>query len=206
MEESQHIVLPCPCGAQLRTAAKNAGAKVVCPNCSRELLVPLPPAAQGGPQEAPQHLPVAEAGPQEAHAQAPEDKAPEPDEPHAETSICPFCREAIQITARKCPNCQEYLDPALARAARTAPPVSSTAIASFVLALVSPVFCLTPGPLAFLLGLIGIATTGRGKAGGRGLAVWGTLLGLIWTAVIVVAILAVASARPQVLTPAEPLF
>ena len=201
MEESQHIVLPCPCGAQLRTAAKNAGAKVVCPNCSRELLVPLLPAAAAGPQEAPEDLRVAE---------APKDGGPQPverpDEPHPETSICPFCREAIQITARKCPNCQEYLDPALARAARTAPPVSSTAIASFVLALVSPVFCLTPGPLAFLLGLIGIATTGRGKAGGRGLAVWGTLLGLIWTAVIVVAILAVASARPQVLTPAEPLF
>lgn len=128
------------------------------------------------------------------------------------TATCPFCQEAIQPSARKCPHCQEYLDAALGRAARRTPPVSALAVASFVIAVISPLFLFVPGALAFMLGVLGLMATARGRASGRGLAVYGTLLGLLWICLLAVLFSGLAAAlqhgplQPTPLGPAEPLF
>lgn len=130
----------------------------------------------------------------------------------AATAMCPFCHEAIQPAARKCPHCQEFLDARLAKAVRRVPPVSGLALASFVLAVMSPAMMLLPGIPALFLGVLGIIATSKGRKSGRGLAVYGTLLGLLWTCLLVFAILSFAAAMqdgqfPQFdLPPQEPLF
>ncbi len=128
------------------------------------------------------------------------------------TATCPFCQEPIQPSARKCPHCQEYLDKALARSVRRTPPVSALAVASFVIAVISPLFFFVPGLLAFMLGVLGLLATARGRASGRGLAVYGTLLGLLWICLLALLFSSLAAAlkygplQPTQLGPAEPLF
>jgi len=71
---------------------------------------------------------------------------------------------------------------------------------------------LLPGIPALFLGVLGIIATSKGRKSGRGLAVYGTLLGLLWTCLLVFVILSFAAAMqdgqfPQFdLPPQEPLF
>lgn len=148
------IRLHCECGNEVVVAGKEPGAKVRCLACGRELTVPAP------------------AEPQEASAEP------------ARRFDCPYCFEAINPRARKCPHCQEYLDPALAPAKQPQAPMSALALASLILAVVSPLVCLFPAPLGVLLGFGGLVSTRGGKARGRGMAVAGVLLGLVWTALL----------------------
>ncbi len=115
---------------------------------------------------------------------------------------CPFCMEPVHREARKCPHCQEYLDPKLARE-RLSPRTSHVAVASLVAGLLGPFFFFFPGPVALLLALVALA---RRRESRKGLAVVGLLLGVLWTAALVVLL---ARALPGGLhgpSPAEPLF
>lgn len=100
---------------------------------------------------------------------------------------CPFCLELIRQNARKCPHCQEVLDPVLA-AAKQPPRTSRLAVASLVLGLLSPLFLCLPGPAAVVMGVVALVTTRGPGTRGRGLAVAGILLGLLWTIVLVAAV------------------
>jgi len=188
----EELELTCACGTVLRTPAENVGAAVVCPACGKEQTVPAPARAVA------------------PHAAAPADAVPAAT--RVATVPCPLCQEPIRPTARKCPYCQEYLDPALARAARKAPRISALAVASFVLAVISPLFLFVPGVAAFMLGVLGMIATSRGRASGRGLAVYGTLLGLLWTVLFIALLSGLAAAIvgghfPQLgLRADEPLF
>jgi len=117
---------------------------------------------------------------------------------------CPFCREGVHPEARKCPHCQEYLDPALAAERTPLPPVSTVAKASLLLAVLSPLFFFVPGPLAALLGLAGLLRRRRPPTRGTALALLGFLLGLLWTAVLIVAVLKMRGYTPP--SEALPLF
>ncbi|MBM4036038.1 MAG: DUF4190 domain-containing protein [Planctomycetes bacterium] len=130
--------------------------------------------------------------------------------PPPKRASCPFCCEAIHPAARKCPHCQEYLDRTLAPrpAARGASPL---AIAAFILGLVGPLFCCFPGPVAALLGIV--ALLNRKEPKGRGMAIAGLVLGLVWTLLLFFAILYMVAhpwgemfERPPSSHPAEPLF
>jgi len=121
---------------------------------------------------------------------------------------CPFCREAVQPAARKCPHCQEYLDPSLAPRRAGASPY---AIAAFILGIISPFFCCFPGPMAALLGII--ALLHRREPKGRWMAIAGLVLGILWTVLVLLVILSIAThiCNPQMprglqSSPAEPLF
>ena len=102
-----------------------------------------------------------------------------------ERQPCPFCGELILPQARRCPKCTEYLDPALAAAARPKP-VSRLAVSSLMMGLLAPLALFTTGPIALILGLI--ALTSRNTKG-KGLAMAGVLLGMVWTAALVLTIL-----------------
>jgi len=122
-----------------------------------------------------------------------------------------LCCEAIHPAARKCPHCQEYLDPALAAQARPAPRTSPLAVVSFVLALVSPVFLCLPGPAALIIGIA--ALRDRTATAGRRLAVAGVVLGALYSlllllvaAVFVLAAVKLALAAPAAGPAPEPLF
>ncbi|HUT36685.1 MAG TPA: DUF4190 domain-containing protein [Planctomycetota bacterium] len=126
-------------------------------------------------------------------------------------ATCPFCCEPIHPAARKCPHCQEYLDPALAAQVRLAPRTSPLAIVSFVLALVSPLFMCLPGPAAMVIGIA--ALRDRTATAGRRLAVTGIILGSLYTlllllvaAVFVLALSKLMLAAPASGSAAEPLF
>jgi len=128
-----------------------------------------------------------------------------------ERTACPFCCEAIRPTARKCPHCQEYLDPELAAQARPGPRTSPLAIVSFVLALVSPLFMCMSAPAAVVIGIA--ALRDRTAKAGRGMAVTGIILGALYTLVLllIVAIFLLAFAAlslppPSTGSAAEPLF
>jgi hypothetical protein len=175
----EELELTCACGTVLRTPAENVGATVVCPACGKEQVIPAPARAVASRSAAPPGTGPAAASPAATRVA---------------TAPCPFCHEPIRPTARKCPHCQEYLDPALARAARKAPRISALAVASFVLAVISPLFLFVPGVLAFMLGVLGMVATSRGRAGGRGLAVYGMLLGLLWTVLLIALLSGLASA------------
>jgi hypothetical protein len=202
----EEIQLTCSCGTALRTPAENVGATVVCPACGREQTVPAPPATadEGGPQEPAKEQPVPK--PSTAGLNRKSKIG------NRKSSICPFCHEPIKAAARKCPHCQEYLDPKLAKAARKAPAVSALALASFVIAVISPLCLFIPGALAFMLGVLGMLATAKGRASGRGLAFYGMVLGLVWTCLLVLIILgAITMAQegkvPGIdLSPKEPLF
>ena len=103
---------------------------------------------------------------------------------------CPFCCEAIRPGARKCPHCQEYLDPALAPA-KPIHPASPYAIAAFVLGLVSPILLCFPAPIAVLLGVT--ALVHRREAGGKGLAIIGLVLGILWSGILLLMIIYVST-------------
>lgn len=123
---------------------------------------------------------------------------------------CPFCCEVIRPSARKCPHCQEYLDPRLAPAAPVPARSSPLAIAAFVVALASPLLLFVPGPVAALLG-VGALLDRRATAG-RGMAVAGLVLGIIWTLLLVLVFMAIVAgisamvSLPSGASPAEPLF
>ena len=114
---------------------------------------------------------------------------PDTREGPAPVRTCTFCLEPVHPSARKCPHCQEYLDPALADEHRPAPPTSQLALASFVLALVSPFLLFLPAPVAVLLGAASLLTGSGGRTRGKGMAIAGLLLGLVWTAVLVFLVL-----------------
>jgi len=171
----------CECGEVVAVPEGADGPPATCPACGRT----LPPSPSPAPESA-----------------APE-ATPAAGEP-LELASCPLCFEAIQPGARKCPHCQEYLDPALAAGMRR-PPLSKMALFAFVIGLVSPVFVCFPGPLALLLGL-GALLRRRGKRG-TGLAIAGLALGVVWTVVLVVMLTGGLGVTPPTgPSPAEPLF
>lgn len=47
--------------------------------------------------------------------------------PTGQMQPCPLCREPVQVGAKKCPHCREYLDPAAAPKAEAPPKKSSSA-------------------------------------------------------------------------------
>jgi len=115
---------------------------------------------------------------------------------------CPFCMEPVHPEARKCPHCQEYLDPKLAKE-KLSPRTSYLAVSSLVVGLLGPFFLFFPGPVAILLALVALA---RRRESRKGLAVAGLLLGVVWTAALVVLL---ARGFPGGLhgpSPDEPLF
>ena len=171
----------CECGELVIVPEDAAEPGATCPACGRALPSPATPAPENA---APAATPA----------------AAEP----LELASCPLCFEAIQPGARKCPHCQEYLDPALAAATRR-PPLSKMALFSFVLGLASPVLLCFPGPLAALLGL-GALLRRRGKRG-TGLAIAGLALGVAWSVVLVMMLTGGMGMAPEPgPSPAEPLF
>ncbi len=124
---------------------------------------------------------------------------------------CPFCCEVVQPAARKCPHCQEYLDPSLAPPLPKPPAQTSPfSIASFALALVSPLMLFFPAPVAVLLGIVGLLD--RKATQGRGMAIVGLVLGLLWTLLLLLVLVAILAAiaelgaLPSPASPREPLF
>jgi len=147
------------------------------------------------PEDAPEEEPV---------AFAEEDLADEPPPPPGPArQPCPFCSEPILPQARRCPMCTEYLDPALAAAAHPRP-VSRLAVSSFMMGLLAPLALFVTGPIALILGLV--ALTSRNTRG-KGLATAGVLLGLVWTAALVLTILNIVHSinQGQLVDPG-PLF
>ena len=108
-----------------------------------------------------------------------------PPEPEPARQPCPYCGELVLPQARRCPHCTEYLDKALADAARPRP-VSRLAVSAFVMALLAPLALFTTGPVAVVLGLVAL---GSRRTRGKGLAAAGVLLGLVWTAALALTIL-----------------
>ncbi len=109
---------------------------------------------------------------------------------------CPFCLEQVHPDARKCPYCQEFLDPALASEREPLKPLSGTAKAAFWLGLLSPLFLFLTAPIAVLLGLGALLSSNRRKTRGTGMAVVGLLLGLLWIAVAVLVALKAQELAP----------
>jgi len=160
--------------------ADGGAVSVKCPACDRAVAVT---AARGEPLGS---LPAA-GKLQATGCQSP--GTPDTREGPAPVRTCTFCLEPVHPSARKCPHCQEYLDPALADEHRPAPPTSQLALASFVLALVSPFLLFLPAPVAVLLGAASLLTGSGGRTRGKGMAIAGLLLGLVWTAVLVFLVL-----------------
>ena len=111
-----------------------------------------------------------------------------PGQARSPRKACPFCCEQVHLDARKCPYCQEYLDPALAAERAPLKPLSGTARAAFWLGILSPLFLCFPAPLAVLFGLGALVSPHRRKTRGTGMALIGLLLGLLWTGVLVLII------------------
>ena len=181
--------LKCECGHQFTVSRGKADASVTCPACDRE--IPVSP----GPTPTPQ-------------AQAREASEP-PKRP------CPFCLEPVHPRARKCPFCQEYLDPQLATPPAPAgvPPTSGLAVAALVMGVLGPVTLCLSGIPAAILGIAGLLATRGGRRQGKGMAIAGLLMGILWTLLLVGLVgLAVAAAKFgghiqfPTSSPAEPLF
>ena len=176
--------LKCECGHQFTVSKGKADVSVSCPACGHEIPVSQPPPAQT--------------------------QAPQPTR-----RPCPFCLEAIHPNARKCPFCQEYLDPQLARPATApaAPRTSLLAAGSLILGVLGPVtFCLTGLPAA-ILGVAGLLVTRAGRLQGKGMAIAGLLMGILWTVALAGLLLLVLAAMElggpidlPAPSPAEPLF
>ena len=149
----------CQCGHEIAVQPDSTATSLDCPACGRE--VKLPGAASREPAPGPVLT---------------SDRQP-----------CPYCLEKVRPGARKCPFCQEYLD----RSLIAAPPpaaraeskgTSGLAAAALVLGVVAPMTCFLTALPAVLLGLAGIAATSGGRRQGRGMAIGGLLLGLLWIA------------------------
>jgi hypothetical protein len=108
-----------------------------------------------------------------------------PPAPEPARQPCPYCGEAVLPQARRCPHCTEYLDKALADAARPRP-LSRLAVSSFVMALFAPLALFITGPVAVVLGLLALKSP---RTRGKGLAAAGVLLGLACSAALVFIIL-----------------
>ena len=195
------IQVKCVCGTVVAAPPEAAGGQVVCPRCRRELTVPAASAKAAPTKVTPSDVPVAKVA-----AGAPKRRPRPAASPQPARDHCPFCKGPLRPDARKCPHCQEYLDPELAKEARRGTKVSTLAVSSFVIALTSPVFLFTTAPLAFLLGLFGLFATRKGKAAGRGMAVWGLLLSLLWMCVLGAVGAWMAKHAQQIPGPPEPLF
>ena len=195
------IQVKCVCGTVVAAPPEAAGGQVVCPRCRRELTVPGERTKAAPTTVTPSDVPVAKVA-----AGAPKRRPRPAGSPEPVRDHCPFCKGPIRPDARKCPHCQEYLDPELAREARRGTKVSTLAVSSFVIALTSPVFLFTTAPLAFLLGFFGLFATRKGKAMGRGMAVWGLLLSLLWLGVLGAIGACLARHGMKTPDPLEPLF
>lgn len=82
-------------------------------------------------------------------------------------------------------------------AAPTPPPMSAAAVAALVLGVAG--FLLVTVPVGLVLAVVGLVRTSRRRRRGRGLAVAGLVLALVWTAGVggVVAVLASRTAAPD---------
>lgn len=151
----------CECGHEMAVRSDTTAASLDCPQCGREIALSPPP------------------------------DAPAPAPAHPERRPCPYCLERVQTGARKCPFCQEYLDPALAQrqaaldAKDASPRTSAMAVTSLLLAVLAPLACFITAPPAVLFGIAGLLATRGRRMGGRGMALGGLLLGLLWTAVCI---------------------
>jgi hypothetical protein len=171
-EDAVEKRLTCECGHEIAVRADSQATSLDCPACGREIPIPAG------------HAP-------EAPTAAPAPDAPEPAEPPPAVGgarePCPFCLELILPGARKCPYCQEYLDAAIAprpkpiRDVRPQPRTSSLAVGSLALGILAPFVCFLTAVPAILMGIAGIAATRERHVRGRGMAIVGLLLGLLWT-------------------------
>jgi hypothetical protein len=160
---------------------------IECPACGRKLRLagtasahPRPDAAGGGGATPPEAEAPDTAEGEGATASQAETTPREP---------CPYCLELILPGARKCPYCQEYIDtsarPKASAPAQPPPRTSSLAVVSLLLAVAAPFLCFLTTPPAFLAGIGGLVATRRERVGGRGMAVVGLLLSLLWTGLLV---------------------
>ena len=115
---------------------------------------------------------------------------------------CPYCMERVHPEARKCPHCQEYLDPKLAKE-RLSLGGSYLSVASFVAGLFGPFLMFLPGPVAVVLAMAALMRRSERR---KGLAIVGLVLGLVWTAVLVLLATKGLLRLPEHPGPAEPLF
>jgi len=174
----------CECGHEVPLPAGEAAARATCPACGGEIPSESPPASSDPP--------LASAMP--------------------ETKPCPFCLEPIHPAARKCPHCQEYLDSAVAAEKSPRPPPSALALVSLIVGIVSPCLLGAPGPLAIVLGVLALVRDR--KATGKPMAIAGIVLGVLWTALLVLLVLWIAGwgglgghgTRPYTPPDAEPIF
>lgn len=107
-----------------------------------------------------------------------------PPVPEPARQPCPYCGEPILPQARRCPHCTEYLDRALAEAAMPRP-ISRLAVSSLMMGLLAPLALFTTGPVALILGLLALNSR---RTRGKGIALAGVLLGLVWTVALALVI------------------
>lgn len=172
------LSVSCPqCGYVARVPEQYAGQAVRCNQCGRAVQVP-----GAGPGRAPVAPQSSEASP-------------------TGTRTCPYCGETIKVIARKCPHCREFLDPALARAQKSAGSaqllqelekerVEKKARDALLCAVIG-CFCIGFG---VVLGLIGIVqgTRANNEARARGMAQLGAA-----TAAVIIGAIAIFSAITQ---------
>lgn len=154
----------CLCGHEIAVDPESGAITVECPACGRTLRAPGEPAPRLRPQ---------------ASAEG-ETTSREP---------CPYCLELILPGARKCPYCQEFIDPSARPPAAAVEPApqprtSSLAVVSLLLAIAAPFVCFLTTPPAFLAGIGGLLATRREHVGGRGMAIVGLLLSLLWVGLV----------------------
>jgi len=92
---------------------------------------------------------------------------------------CPKCGKENPDNAQVCSSCGSVLPSIPATAAATAAKTSGMAIASFVLAVLSPFTCLTTAIPAIILGIVSLVKIEKsaGRLKGKGLAIAGIAIG-----------------------------
>ena len=169
----------CECGHEIVVRPESTATSLDCPACGREVHITAEPPEQ---------------------VDAPPQPDARPEQQMSGRQPCPYCLEHIKPGARKCPFCQEYLDetaapqPPQAPAPPQQPRTSGLAIASLILGVAAPFLGFLPALPAILLGVGGIAATRDKQVHGRGMAIVGLLLGLLWTAAIVGLVLLLSQA------------